>query len=130
MPSAKTTGERMASLTDWLHERRARAGYYVPPTQLMHFAELDPNPARDRRVKLPRLEDKVVEPPSETAVAATIANAPRRWRLAIRVLEQTGMRIGELRALEWGDVDAAESRFRVATERRGQPAGGSTFRTG
>jgi integrase len=64
-------------------------------------------------VKLPRLEDKVVEPPSEATVAAIIANAPRRWRLAIRTLEQTGMRVSELQDLAWGDVDAAGSRFRI-----------------
>ena len=38
---------------------------------------------------------------------------PKRWRLPLRVLEQTGMRVGELHALEWGDVDEAGSRFRV-----------------
>jgi integrase len=81
--------------------------------QVLDFAELDPNPARDRRVKLPRLEEKVVEPPGEATVAAIIAHAPRRWRLAIRTLEQTGMRVSELRDLAWGDVDAAGSRFRI-----------------
>ena len=81
--------------------------------QVLDFGELDPNPARDRRIKLPRREDHVVEPPSEATVAAIIANAPRRWRLAIRTLEQTGMRVSELRDLAWGDVDAADSRFRI-----------------
>ena len=42
-----------------------------------------------------------------------IANVPLRWRLSIRVLEQTGMRVGELQALTWGDVDETGSRFRV-----------------
>ena len=46
-------------------------------------------------------------------MAAIIANAPPKWRLALRVLEQTGMRAGELGALEWGDVALAESRFRI-----------------
>jgi integrase len=35
-------------------------------------------------------------------VEAMIANASRKWRLAIRVLEQSGMRVGELGDLEWG----------------------------
>ena len=81
--------------------------------QVLDFAELDPNPARARRVKLPRLEDHVVEPPTEATVAAIITNAPRRWKLAIRTLEQTGMRVSELRDLAWGDVDLVSSRFRI-----------------
>ncbi len=87
---------------------------YVATLRLvLDFADVDPNPARDRRVKFPRAESNVLEPPSEAQVAAIIANAPPRWRLALRVLEQTGMQVGELRALEWGDVDLAESRFRI-----------------
>jgi integrase len=81
--------------------------------QALDYADVDPNPARDRRVKLPRIEENVVSPPGEAEVAAIIANAPRRWRLAIRVLEQSGMRVGELRELEWGDVDSTGSRFRI-----------------
>jgi len=81
--------------------------------QVLDFAGCDPNPAKDKRVKLPRHETTIPDPPSETAVAAIVANAPPKWRLALRVLEQTGMRAGELAKLEWGDVDQANSRFRI-----------------
>jgi integrase len=36
---------------------------------------------------------------------------PARWRLPLRVLAQTGMRVGELEALTWGDIDETGSRF-------------------
>jgi integrase len=81
--------------------------------QVLDFAGADPNPARDKRVKLPRNESHVPDPPSESEVAAIIGNAPPKWRLALRVLEQTGMRAGELVKLEWQDVDVTNSRFRV-----------------
>jgi integrase len=80
---------------------------------VLDFADLDPNPARDRRVKLPRPEENVPNPPTSAEVATIIENAPRRWRLAIRVLEQTGMRVGEFVALEWGDVDRANLQLRI-----------------
>jgi integrase len=81
--------------------------------QVLDYAGADPNPASDRRVKLPRRESHVPEPPSESEVAAIIGSAPPKWRLALRVLEQTGMRAGELTKLEWQDVDEANSRFRI-----------------
>jgi integrase len=61
----------------------------------------------------PRQEHDLVEPPSALEVDAIITNVPKRHRLPLRVLEQTGMRVGELHAIEWQDVDVAGSRFRV-----------------
>jgi integrase len=82
-------------------------------TLRMVLAYGDVDTARDRRVKLPRPEEAVPNPPSASEVDAIVANAPRKWRLAIRVLEQTGMRVGELADLEWGDVDRANLRLRI-----------------
>jgi integrase len=80
---------------------------------LLDFAGVDPNPARDSRVKLPREQRGLVYPPPAKEVETIISHSPPRWRLPLRVLEQTGMRVGELARLEWGDVDETGARFRV-----------------
>lgn len=81
--------------------------------QVLDYAGCDPNPARDRRVKVPRSEATIPDPPSADDVAAIIANAPKRWRLALRLLAESGMRVGEVCSLEWGDLDRANQRLRV-----------------
>lgn len=87
--------------------------YVATLRAVLDFAGVDPNPARDSRVKLPREERAVVDPPTAADVGTIIAAVPARWRLPLRVLEQTGMRVGELQALTWGDVDEQGLRFRV-----------------
>jgi integrase len=81
--------------------------------QVLDHAAVEPNPAREGRIRLPRQEKAIVEPPSGEQVEAIIVNAPSRGRLPLRVLEQTGMRVGEVHQLEWRDVDVAASRFRI-----------------
>jgi integrase len=82
---------------------------------VLDFAGLDgpANPARDARMRLPRARPAIVDPPTAAGVATIIATVPARWRLPLRVLEGTGMRVGELAALSWGDVDEHGSRFRI-----------------
>jgi hypothetical protein len=46
---------------------------------VLDFADLDPNPARDRRVKLPRPEENVPNPPR-----------PQKWRRSSRTLLVAG----------------------------------------
>jgi integrase len=80
---------------------------------ILDYSGVDPNPARDKRVKLPREEHVELEPPSEGDVVKIVAHTSKRYRLAVQTLAETGLRVGELSVLEYRDVDEAASRFRV-----------------
>jgi integrase len=53
-------------------------------------------------------------PPTGEHIRAVHALLPARYRLLLLVLDATGMRVGELEALTWGDVDEPRSRWRVS----------------
>jgi integrase len=89
---------------------------------VLDHARLQPNPARDRlTIKLPREERRHVQPPAAEHVEAVVRLLPKRYRLPALVLDATGMRIGELEALTWGDVDEPRGRWRIATSKTGRP---------
>ncbi len=73
------------------------------------------NPARDRlTVKLPREAREEPKPPTAEQVLAVHHLLAPAYRLPLLVLDATGMRVGELEALTWGDVDEARLRWRVS----------------
>jgi len=73
---------------------------------LLDHARIEPNPARDRlTVRLPRERRRQVQPPTAEHVESVVRLLPSRYRLPTLVLDATGMRVGELEALTWGDID-------------------------
>jgi integrase len=75
-----------------------------------------PDVTRDRaRVRLPRSETVEINPPTAEHVLAVHRLLPARYRLPLLVLDGTGMRLGELEGLRWGDVDEQRGRWRVTS---------------
>jgi len=99
--------------------------YLATLRAILDFADIDPNPARDRRVKLPREEHVPVDPPSASEVETVIQHSPRRWRLGLRTLAETGLR-SERRTSSNGRTSMSQARGSAsATARRPQLGGGS-----
>jgi integrase len=118
-----TFGERdphrlsVTDVTDWIAASNLKPSslrcYFQTLRAILDFGGVEPNPARDQRVRLPRHEPLEISPPSASQVAAIIAHVPDRYRLLLRLLEQTGMRVSEAVELEWQDVDLAGCRLRL-----------------
>lgn len=114
----------------WLAERYKPGtvrSYYQPLAMALDFIDVEPNPARHRSVKMPRISREEPIVMSGSQFRALIAAFPERYRLFFRTLEATGMRIGELAALQWGDVDFADNRFRVSVARTKGRSGGQRW---
>lgn len=75
--------------------------------------QLDPNPARHRSIRLPKTERLEVNPPPHSHWQLILDGVTTRMALPLRVLEGTGLRVGELIELQWGDLDFPGSRLRV-----------------
>jgi integrase len=83
--------------------------------QVLTFADIEPNPARNKvAVRLPREDRAEIQPPTAAHLLAVLPVLPSRYRLPVLVLDATGMRVGELERLTWGDVDEQEGRWRVS----------------
>lgn len=89
--------------------------------QILDFAEVDPNPARHRSVKLLAITERDLVLPSAGEVLALASGLAEKYRLPFVLLEQTAMCVGEVVSLERDDVDAAGLRFRIkAVNRKGR----------
>ena len=63
--------------------------------QTLDYAQVEPNPARSRRVRLPAREEEETEPPTRAHVEAMLGAISPRYRLHLRLIEGTGLRVGK-----------------------------------
>jgi integrase len=79
---------------------------------LDHY-RVDPNPARDRRVKLPRERKAHVPPPLAEHVERIAEVLPRRHVLPLLIVDECGPRVNELATAQVGDLDEYRKAIRV-----------------
>jgi integrase len=80
---------------------------------LFDFIGLEPNVARDPRVKKPKQVREEPQPSSAEHTLAILEALGEKWRLLFITIEQGALRLGEAVSLRWGDVDAANLRLRL-----------------
>jgi integrase len=79
---------------------------------VLDHAGVDPNPARDRHVKLPRQKREEPSPPIAAHVEAVYRTLPRQHRLAYLWLEWSAARVSSIDKLQVGDYDERLRRVR------------------
>lgn len=113
--TAADVADLVAALTAQGKARETVRKSLLALAMILDHEGVAPNPARDKvRVRLPREEKAEILPPTAAHVLAVHALLPPRYRLPLLVLDATGMRLGELERLAWGDVDEPRQRWRVS----------------
>jgi integrase len=113
---ATITGSEIAEWIATMAETR-KAGtlgqYLIAFRLLLDHVGLDPNVARDPRVKLPKQIRDEPQPPSREHFEAIVEALGAKWKLLFITIEQGALRLGEAVHLRWADVDAAGLRLRL-----------------
>jgi integrase len=97
---------------------------------VLDFCDVEPNPARSKKVWLPADETAEVEFPSNTEWLAIMRQIRKRSSLAVRLIEAEGLRVAEAVNLTFGDVDFAEGRIRVSRARTKRRTAGQRWLPG
>jgi integrase len=118
-PVDRLDAQRVADLVGELHAEGLRKQTIRKTVSVLAMVldhgRVQPNPARDKlTVRMPREERRELQPPTADHVEAVVHLLPKRYRLPTLVLDATGMRIGELEGLTWGDLDEPRQRWRVS----------------
>jgi integrase len=74
---------------------------------------IEPNPARDRRIRLPHAEPVELEPPTSEHVEAVIRLLPPAYRLPLLWLDWSGARVASVEAVRVSDYDEPAQRVRL-----------------
>jgi integrase len=82
---------------------------------LDHY-EIDPNPARDKRVKLPKQRRPHVPPQLAEYVERIAETLPRHHVLPLLIIDECGPRVNELATAKVGDLDEHRRAIRVRGE--------------
>jgi integrase len=81
--------------------------------QALDFVEVEPNVARDDRVKLPKERRPHIPPPLAERVETVVSLVAPEYVLPLLIIDWAGPRVSELETAEVGDVDDGRKAIRV-----------------
>lgn len=89
-------------------------GQYVSTlSQVLDYADVDPNPVLSRKVRLPKRARSAIRIPTTRAWFAIREQLPARSVTLLRLVECCGLRVSEASNLTWGAVDFVDGRVLV-----------------
>jgi integrase len=111
--TATEIAEWIAKLAGEGRKRGTLGQYLIAFRLLIDHIGIEPNAARDPRVKLPKQVREEPTPPSREHFEAILTAITAKRRLLFVVIEQGALRLGEAVGLRWADVDVAGLRLRL-----------------
>jgi integrase len=81
--------------------------------QVLDHYEIDPNPVRDSRVKLPKERKAHIPPPLAAHVERIAETVSPEYVLPLLIIDECGPRVSELEMCEIGDLDEHRRAIRV-----------------
>jgi integrase len=106
----------VASLVEVPYKRETIKKSRSALAQTLDFYRVEPNVARDERVKLPRERKAHIPPPLAEHVERVAETMPREYVLPLLVIDECGPRVSELATAEVGDLDEHRRAIRVRSE--------------
>jgi integrase len=103
----------LAALTEAGYKRETIKKTRDALAMVLDFVALDPNPARDKRVRLPKERKPHIPPPLAADVERVAARLPRKYVLPFLVIEECGPRVSELETAQVGDLDEHRRAIRL-----------------
>lgn len=110
-----------ADVRDWIADLVAQplkpktVRHYVGTLRsVLDYCDIEPNPARSPKVKLPRQIKGDVNPPDHPAWHALRVRVSAKYLLPVRLMECCGLRVTETVTLAYGDIDFSECRVRIS----------------
>jgi integrase len=109
--------DELNELVETLHAAGYKRGTIKKTTgtiaQLLDHHRIEPNPARDRRVRLPRERKAHVPPPLAEHVERVAEALPRHYVLPFLTIDECGPRVNELATAQVGDLDEHRRAIRI-----------------
>lgn len=88
--------------------------YHNKLAMVLDYCDVEPNPARSRKVKLPKNRRSAIQIPETRAWFAIRNRLKKRSLLALRLTECCGLRVSECANLTWGNIDFGDGRLLIA----------------